>query len=163
MTAIDFPNNPSVNDTFTVNTITWKWTGTTWDLVINTPAGAQGDTGPQGPQGSQGPQGPVPTSLTINAKTDSYTVAIGDEGEIVEMGKATAQTLTVPTNTTAAFAIGTQITIIQTGAGQVTIAGADGTVTVNATPGLKLRAQWSSATLIKRNTNTWVAVGDLVA
>jgi hypothetical protein len=42
------------------------------------------------------------------------------------------------------------------------ITGASG-VTVNATPGLKLRAQWSSATLIKRGTDTWVAIGDLVS
>lgn len=61
-----------------------------------------------------------------------------------------------------AFPIGTQITILQTGSGQTTI-GAGAGVTVNATPGLKLRAQWSSVTLIKRATNTWVAVGDLQA
>lgn len=47
------------------------------------------------------------------------------------------------------------------GAGQVTVGGAG--VTINATPGLKLRTQWSSATLIKRATDTWVAVGDLSA
>jgi hypothetical protein len=40
---------------------------------------------------------------------------------------------------------------------------ATGGVTINATPGLKLRAQWSSATLVKRNTDTWVLVGDLSA
>ena len=38
-----------------------------------------------------------------------------------------------------------------------------GGVTINATPGLKLRAQWSSATLIKRATDTWVLIGDLSA
>lgn len=31
--AIDFPNSPSVNDTFTVGTRTWIWDGTTWELV----------------------------------------------------------------------------------------------------------------------------------
>jgi hypothetical protein len=40
---------------------------------------------------------------------------------------------------------------------------ATGGVTINATPGLKLRAQWSSVTLIKRATDTWVALGDLQA
>jgi hypothetical protein len=68
-------------------------------------------------------------------------------------------TLTVPTNASVAFATGTQINILQTGASQVTVGGAG--VTVNATPGLKLRAQWSSATLIKRATDTWALVGDL--
>jgi len=78
------------------------------------------------------------------------------------MGKATAQTLTVPTNATVAWPVGTSISILQTGAGQVTVAGAVG-VTINATPGLKLRAQWSSATLLKRATDTWVLFGDLSA
>lgn len=53
MTAIDFPNSPSVNDTFTVGERTWKWTGTAWDVVVTTqitgPAGATGATGATGP------------------------------------------------------------------------------------------------------------------
>lgn len=98
---------------------------------------------------------------TQNPQTDSYELVIGDAGKLVEMGKGTAQTLTVPTNTVA-FPVGTRIDIVQTGAGQVTVAGADG-VTVNATPGLKFRAQWSAGTLIKRATNTWVLIGDLSA
>jgi hypothetical protein len=41
-------------------------------------------------------------------------------------------------------------------------------VTLNGTPQgtaniIKLRAQWSSVTLIKRATDTWVALGDLQA
>jgi hypothetical protein len=36
-------------------------------------------------------------------------------------------------------------------------------VTVNGTPGLKTRSQWSLITLIKRAANLWVATGDLVA
>jgi hypothetical protein len=35
-------------------------------------------------------------------------------------------------------------------------------VTVNATPGQRLRARWSSASLIKRSSNLWVLVGDLI-
>ncbi len=78
------------------------------------------------------------------------------------MGSGSALTLTIPTNATVAWPVGTSIDILQTGAGQVTIAGAGG-VTVNATPGLKLRTQWSSATLMKRATDSWVVVGDLTA
>jgi hypothetical protein len=33
MAAIDFPNSPSVNDTHTVGSKTWKWTGVSWNLV----------------------------------------------------------------------------------------------------------------------------------
>jgi hypothetical protein len=81
---------------------------------------------------------------------------------MVEMNVASANTLTVPLNSSVAFPVGTKIDILQVGAGQTTVAGAAG-VTVNATPGLKLRAQWGSATLIKRATDTWVLVGDLSA
>jgi hypothetical protein len=30
MAAIDFPNSPAVNDTFTAGTASYKWTGTAW-------------------------------------------------------------------------------------------------------------------------------------
>jgi hypothetical protein len=33
MPAIDFPNSPAVDDTFTVGSITWKWNGSTWESV----------------------------------------------------------------------------------------------------------------------------------
>jgi len=36
MTAIDFPNSPTVNQTFTVGSRTWKWTGIAWDIVVAT-------------------------------------------------------------------------------------------------------------------------------
>lgn len=100
--------------------------------------------------------------LIINAQVASYTLVIGDNGELVEISNASANTLTVPLNSSVPFPIGSQITLLQTGAGQTTITPAGG-VTINATPGLKLRAQWSSATLIKRGTDTWVAIGDLSA
>jgi hypothetical protein len=102
------------------------------------------------------------SDLATSAQTASYTLVLADRGKLVEMSNAAANNLTVPLNSTAAYPIGTQINILQTGAGQTTVV-ATGGVTINATPGLKLRAQWSSATLIKRGTDTWVLVGDLSA
>jgi hypothetical protein len=81
---------------------------------------------------------------------------------LVEVSNSSATTVTIPTDSTFNFPIGTSIDILQTNTGQVTIAGAGG-VTVNATPGLKLRTQWSSATLFKRAANTWLVFGDLTA
>lgn len=98
----------------------------------------------------------------INARTASYTLVLTDDGKLVEMGVGSANTLTVPLNSSVAFPIGTAIIVLQTGSGQTTIAGAVG-VTVNGTPGLKLRTQWSSVTLIKRATDAWIAMGDLSA
>lgn len=100
--------------------------------------------------------------LSTNSQTASYTLVLSDKRKIVEMNVGSANTLTVPPNSSAAFPIGSQITILQVGSGQTTIVAGSG-VTVNATPGLKLRAQWSSVTLIKRGTNTWVALGDLMS
>jgi hypothetical protein len=93
----------------------------------------------------------------------SYTLVIGDaDNRIVELSNTAAITLTIPLNSSVPFAIGSQIQLLQTNVGQVTIAPTGG-VTVNANPGLKLRAQWSFATLIKRAENTWVLVGDVTA
>ena len=100
--------------------------------------------------------------IGTTASATSYTLTLTDDGKIVEILTATSSVLNVPLNASVAFPIGTQITIIQTGAGQVTITPIVG-VTINATPGLKTRAQWSAATIIKRATNTWVAIGDLAA
>jgi hypothetical protein len=95
--------------------------------------------------------------------TGAYTVVLADDGKIVEIPAAGA--VTIPSDATTNFPVGTQITILQTTSGQVTVVGATSpnAVTINATPGLKLRTQWSSCTVIKRNTNLWVALGDLTA
>jgi hypothetical protein len=105
--------------------------------------------------------GNVVSHIAISVKTASATLALVDDGTVVEMNVSTANTITVPTDSVA-FPVGTQITILQTGTGQTTVTPASG-VTIDRTPGLKLRAQWSAATLIKRASNTWVLIGDLTA
>jgi hypothetical protein len=102
----------------------------------------------------------VYSESAINAQVGSYTLVITDQRKMVEMSGG--GTLTVPTNTSVPFPVTTQITILQTGSSQVTVAGAGG-VTVNARIGLKLAGQWSAASLIKRATNTWVLLGDTTA
>ena len=105
--------------------------------------------------------------IATNAQTGTaYTLVLGDDGKIVEMNNASANTLTIPLNASVAFPVGTQITVLQTGAGQTSLAVTAG-VTLNATPQAtantaKLRAQWSSCVLVKRATDTWVAMGDLI-
>jgi len=137
--------------------------GSDWEPVVSA---LQGPTGPTGADstvpGPTGPTGDFSNAYSFNEQTASYTLALSDAGKIVEMNVGSANDLTVPLDSSVAFPVGTNITILQTGAGQTTIV-ATGGVTINATPGLKLRAQWSSATLIKRATDTWVAIGDLVS
>ena len=98
----------------------------------------------------------------IANKTAAYTLALADQGKIIEMSVGSAVQLTVPPNSSVAFPIGTQINIVQYGVGKVEVLQGAG-VTVRGTPGLFLRAQYSSAALIKRATNEWYLVGDLSA
>jgi hypothetical protein len=58
--AIDFPDNPVLNEQFSAQGTTWYWTGSVWRLLVS--EGVQGDlgpTGPTGPQGNLGPTGPL--------------------------------------------------------------------------------------------------------
>ena len=96
-------------------------------------------------------------TVTINSKSSSYTILPIDSGRLIEMSAGGTLTIT----DSSLFPIGFSVDVLQTGSSQVTIAG-DG-FTPNSTPGLKLRAQWSSATLIKRALNVWVVLGDLSA
>lgn len=129
------------------------------DLELNnlTAAGVVFSDGTQTKQG-------VPSITTIQQKTSSYQLSdLNDRDTIIEMNSSSAVDLIIRGDTVQGypnFPVGTTIDIIQTGTGQVTIAAGDG-VTINATPGLKLRAQWSSATLLKRAANTWLVYGDL--
>jgi hypothetical protein len=99
---------------------------------------------------------------TFDNETSNYTLILSNADQIVEMNVGSANTLTVPPNSSVAFPVGTELTVLQTNTGQTTLTPGLG-VTINGTPGLKLRAQWSSAVLIKRAENTWVAIGDLSA
>lgn len=103
-----------------------------------------------------------PLVVATSAQTASYTLVLGDAQDVVEMNVATANTLTIPPNSSVAFPIGTSILVVQTGAGQTTITAGAG-VTVNSYLGLKIVGRWAGCTLIKRAENTWVAVGGLVA
>jgi hypothetical protein len=112
--------------------------------------------------GTQTKEG-VPSRTPISQKSAAYTLsALTERDNLIEVSSASAVAVTIPTDATLNYPIGTSIDILQTGVGQVSIAGASG-VTVNATPGLKLRTQWSSASLLKRAANTWIVMGDLTA
>lgn len=96
----------------------------------------------------------------VLSSSTSYPLILADSYKMISISNASAITVTVPANTSVAFPTGTQINLLQRGAGQITVAGAVG-VTINSSSTLKLRAQWSAATLIKIDTNTWVLTGDI--
>lgn len=105
--------------------------------------------------------------VTPSFSANAYTLALTDQGDILLASNgSTAGTINIPTNATVAFPTGTQITVIQTGSGQLTISATTPATTTIASTGAtstapKLRAQNSSATLIKTGTDTWYVVGDI--
>jgi hypothetical protein len=94
--------------------------------------------------------------ITKNTQSATYAILPSDLNKMIEMSGGGFIDIT----DSASFGVGFSVDILQTTGSQVTIRGV-GTTVVNGTPGLKLRAQWSSATLIKRDTDLWVLIGDL--
>jgi len=97
------------------------------------------------------------TVFTTNAQTGTtYTLALTDAGQNVDMNNAAANTLTIPTNALVPFPIGTVIQVTQAGAGATTIAGAGGvTLAKAAARSYTISALLETATLTKVGTDTW--------
>ncbi len=107
-------------------------------------------------------------ALAFNAQTGTtYTFVLADaDNKLVTASNAAAQTYSIPTNASVAFPIGTQINLIQIGAGQVTVnAVTSGTTTIVSTGATattpKCRVQYSALTCIKRDTDSWYVIGDI--
>ncbi len=104
--------------------------------------------------------GNVRYNIALSAQTAAYTFVLADRGRLVTVSNGSAVNCTVPPNSGVAFAVGTSIQVAQIGAGQVTMVAGSG-VTLRYTPGLKLRAQYSSCTCTKIATDEWLVTGDL--
>lgn len=102
--------------------------------------------------------------IALNAQTGtSYTAVLADDGKLITFDNGSAITFTVPPNSSVAFGIGTQINVMQLGAGQVTITAGAGVTLRSAGTKVKTNGQYSVATCVKIATDTWVLVGNLAA
>lgn len=100
--------------------------------------------------------------IAINAQTGTtYTAALTDDGKLITLDNGSAIALTIPPNGTVAFGIGTQLNIMQLGAGVVTITAGAGVTLRSAGTKVKTNGQYSVATCVKIATDTWVLVGNL--
>lgn len=99
------------------------------------------------------------------ANAGDYTLVLTDAAnKLIRQNSASANQVRIPTDASVAFPINTVIPILQYGAGQTTVvAVTPGTTTVRATPGNKLRAQYSTAQVVKLAANEWLLMGDIVA
>ena len=104
-------------------------------------------------------------TFTINADaTTDYTTVLADAYQVLQpMNKATAIAFKIPTNASVAFPVGTAITILNKGAGAVTISAVtSGTTTVlsaGAVAASPTLAQYKTAVCIKTATDTWYVAG----
>ena len=98
---------------------------------------------------------------TLVTKATSSALLITDANCTLLCGSASTMILTVPTSAVA-FANGTVISLVNYGSAQVTIQGDTG-VNVRQSNGLKLRVQYSVASLIKISNTEWLLTGDTVA
>ena len=87
-----------------------------------------------------------------NTQTGSYTTVLTDAGKVITMSNASANTVTIPANSSVAYVIGTRINILNLGVGACTPTAGAG-VTINGT--ITALATNSSAAVIKTATNTW--------
>ena len=94
---------------------------------------------------------------TLRTVTSSNTLVSTDLAKLIVANSSSDMNITISTSAT--FNDGDRVDLLRAGTGEVTIVGSG--ITINGTPGYRLRAQWSSATLIRLNSTTWVAVGDL--
>jgi hypothetical protein len=98
--------------------------------------------------------------IVINTRTANYTLVLSDAGKLVEMNVASANTLTVPPDSSVNFPIGTVIPGSQEGAGITTITASGNTI--HSRGEIKTTAgQYAEFSLRKRAANDWRLSGDL--
>ena len=98
----------------------------------------------------------------ITEATTTKTLALIDSGDFIVTTSASPTTITIPTNASVAFTVGTEIDFIQKGAGELTISGDTG-VTLNGVSAgsTAVTAQWGGATIKKIDTDEWIIVGKI--
>jgi hypothetical protein len=107
---------------------------------------------------------PAKVSGSVNAQTGTtYTLILGDAFKQITMSNNSANTLTIPTNASVAFSTGDRIDVWMLGAGVTTITGDTGVTVNGVSAGSGDLAQYGACSLLKIDTNTWLAGGITVA
>jgi hypothetical protein len=99
----------------------------------------------------------------FNSNTGNYTLALIDQGKILPFSTTSTGTVTVPLNSSVAFPTGSFVNFIQTGTGPILMTGASGVTIQSESSKLKLKGQYAVAGVVKTDTDTWVAFGNLVS
>jgi hypothetical protein len=102
-------------------------------------------------------------NFTLNDQTGTtYTPVLNDQYQVlVTRSNAAASTMTIPTNATTAFPVGTCITVLNKGVGLVSISGAVGVtiLSAGAVAAIPTLAQYKSCAILQVSANNWYVVG----
>ena len=103
------------------------------------------------------------TEIEFNTQSATYTLVLADQNKMIEINNASANQITIPLNSVVAFPIGTQILVVQLGAGQTSIGKSVGVTLYAEGNKLKLVGQYAMATIIKKSADLWYVAGNLEA
>ena len=117
------------------------------------------EVGATGPAGTDGGWSTSQTLYSITGSTDTPKSA--DNGKLITIN-TTSGAVTITIDGSLDLPTGGRIDFAWIGAATSVTFSASG-ATVNGTPGLKLRARYSAATLVCIDTDTYLLVGDLSA
>jgi len=102
--------------------------------------------------------------VSVSAQTGTaYTIGTADVGKLVTLNNTAAQTITVPANSSVAFAIGDQINFMNLSTGTATFSPGGTAVIRSAGSKLKLADQYAVCTVLKIDTDAWVMLGNVKA
>ena len=149
----------------TTRNVEWSTENGFYSYVITSvgvSVGAQGPSGPIGQTGTQGPTGPI-ENITINSVNVDYILSLSDSNKMVDVASSSTVTIGVPVHSSVPFEIGTQILLVRSGSGAVGVTSYPGVTLSSAQGYLNLNYQYSAATLVKKETDTWYIFGDLKA
>lgn len=171
MAALDFPTSPTVGQVYTANGSTWVWNGTAWSNADVVPATSGGtgltSSGAAGniltSDGTGWVSGAAPSGeveYPQNVQSGNYTLVLADAGKHIYSANTATQTITIPTNASVAFPIGTTITIVNEGTDRIVLSRTGVTIKPNgsnAALSVPAIAPSQSVQLLKTGTNSWKA------
>lgn len=180
MTAIDFPNTPSVNDTFTASGRTWTWTGAVWASNTGTIAWDDISSKPStftpsshthaesdvtnlvsdlaGKAASVHTHTTAQITMAVSDKSANYAIVSGDKNTLI---RSTNSAITITIDNV--LAIGEAVQFQQFGSGQITFAAGSGVTLGSVDSKLKTNKQHSPATVICVASGVYELIGDLAA
>ena len=115
---------------------------------------------------SNGSSGSSAVSYPQNIQSGNYTLVLADAGKHIYSANTGAQTITIPTNASVAFPVGTLVTIVNMGSTKIALSMSGVSIIPNGSTTALSSAQipsGASVQLLKTGTDRWNATFGIVA